>query len=266
MKKKYCLLLLIIIVLFTIFTIKQNKKINTKKDDWMNVEENVKYFKKENVKRYKKYKEKFPNKKLDKIIIEVNIGLDRPFYEGVEPSNIEDDALILVNKYNYLKNDYSPDKLEKIDNTSIRKDAYAEFINMKKDAKKLNLNIIAISGYRSYNYQNKLYNNYVNTDGVKLADTYSARPGFSEHQTGLAIDVCNGKTPYTDFEKTKEFEWMRDNAYKYGFIVRYPKEKENITGYMYEPWHYRYVGVKASTYIKKNNITYEEYYVMFVKK
>ena len=122
-----------------------------------------------------------------------------------------------------------------------------------------------MSSYRSYDYQVNLYNNYVKSDGKDAADTYSARPGFSEHQTGLAVDIYNKELPYTSFEETKEFEWMQKNAYKYGFILRFPKDKVNITGYQYEAWHYRYVGKKAAKYIHDHNITLEEYYIKKVE-
>ena len=101
-------------------------------------------------------------------------------------------------------------------------------------------------------------------DGKDEADTYSSRAGHSDHQTGLAIDVSDGDTPYTSFGETDEFRWMQDNAYLYGFILRFPEGKENITGYQYESWHYRYVGVDIATYIHENNITFEEYYEMFI--
>jgi len=102
-------------------------------------------------------------------------------------------------------------------------------------------------------------------DGVEEADTYSARPGFSEHQTGLTVDVDNAKLSYTDFDKTNEFKWMMENAHRFGFILRYPKDKEDITGYSYESWHYRYVGVDIATYIYEHNITLDEYYVRFIE-
>ena len=130
--------------------------------------------------------------------------------------------------------------------------------------KKENLSIRAISAYRDYNYQLNLYNKYLVHDSKKNVDTYSARPGFSEHQSGLVIDIDNTITNFDDFESTDEFIWMRDNAYKYGYILRYPKGKENITRYQYEAWHYRYVGKKIATYIKKHNITFDEYYVRFI--
>ena len=106
----------------------------------------------------------------------------------------------------------------------------------------------------------------VTTDGKEKADTYSARPGHSEHQTGLAVDVYNGNDDYNNFENTKEYKWMQKNAHKYGFILRYPKHKEKETTYQYESWHYRYVGEKIATYIKEHNISFEEYYVQFIEK
>ena len=103
-----------------------------------------------------------------------------------------------------------------------------------------------------------MYNDYVANYGVDYANNCSAKPGYSEHQTGLAVDVMGSNNDYNKFEYTKEFEWMKSNAHLYGFILRYPKGKEHITGYKYEPWHYRYVGDIAST-IYNRNITLEEY-------
>ena len=137
---------------------------------------------------------------------------------------------------------------------------------MAQKAKEQNLNIRVISSYRTYNYQKQLYNNYVTNSSIQKADEYSARAGFSEHQTGLSIDCDNKIDYYENFEKTPEFKWMQENAHKFGFILRYPKNKEYITGYNYESWHYRYVGTTIATYIKKNNITLEEYYVKFIDK
>ena len=94
----------------------------------------------------------------------------------------------------------------------------------------------------------------------------SARKGHSEHQTGLAVDVSDIFGEYDDFANTKEFEWMMDNAYKYGFILRYPKYKTDITGFKYEPWHYRYIGIDMAKYLYNNNLTLEEYYLINKKK
>ena len=145
-------------------------------------------------------------------------------------------------------------------------EAKEAFETLSEEAKKEGMTVLAMSSYRSYEYQVNLYNNYVASDGKEAADTYSARAGYSEHQTGLAVDVYNGDLPYTSFEETEEFNWMQENAYKYGFILRFPKDKVTITGYQYESWHYRYVGIKEATYIHEHNLTLEEYYVKKVEK
>ena len=119
-----------------------------------------------------------------------------------------------------------------------------------------------VSAYRSYEYQVNLYDSYVKRDGKDKADIYSARPGYSEHQTGLVVDIDNGKIDYNNFESTEEFKWMEENAHIYGFILRYPYGKTNETGYMYEPWHFRYVGVDLATTLYNNGdwITLEDYF------
>lgn len=258
--KKILLIVLILILILIGITNTKEKKIKN------NVWSKVDYYKKENINRYENYIKKNPTKSLEDVVTEVNIGIDIPFYSNIKQADNENSHYILVNKYNYLNKNFVPNNLVSVDNTKLTLVAAKEFINMKNDAKKYNLNIRAISGYRSYDYQNNLYNNYVSTDTQEKADTYSARAGYSEHQTGLAVDISNEKKPYTEFENTDEFDWLQQNAYKYGFILRYPKGKEYITGYMYEAWHYRYVGLEIALYIKKHNITFDEYYVKFIDK
>ena len=171
----------------------------------------------------------------------------------------------LVNKNYKLSSNYIPNDLESInlefacENKYLRKEAKEAFEEMAKSAKKEGLTILAVSTFRNYEYQEKLYNNYVNDLGKFRADIASARAGHSEHQTGLAVDVSDISLDYDNFENTKEFLWMRENSYKYGFILRYPKAKYDITGFKYEPWHYRYVGISTAKYIYKSNITLEEY-------
>ena len=194
------------------------------------------------------------------------MDLDKEPYEDMKKATNLNNINILVNKHNYLTEDYVPENLENINssyalsNMKMVSEAKNAFENLSKDAAKQNLKVIAMSTYRSYEYQVDLYNRYVKTDGKEAAVTYSGRPGNSEHQTGLAVDVYNVKETYTNFEKTKEYTWMQDNAYKYGFILRFPKDKENETGYEFESWHYRYVGLEAAKYIKEHNISFEEYY------
>ena len=202
---------------------------------------------------------------MEKIIyILILIILENDFYKDIKEVNTINYEFI-VNKNHKLDENYIPNDLEQINlefsckDKYLRKIAKIYFEKMAKDAKKEGFNIIAVSTYRSYKYQEKLYKNYVKEKGLHYADMASARPGHSEHQTGLAIDIADLSLDYDNFENTKEFNWVKHNAHKYGFILRYPKSKFHITGFKYEPWHYRYVGIKCATNIYKNNLTLEEY-------
>ena len=260
------LLIIIVIALCIIPSKKEETKNNNQEvKEEKNKYEKLSYYKKENKKRYIAYEKENPTLTLEQIITYVNIGLDNPYYTNTKPADNLNTNLLLVNKYNYLTEDYVPSNLENISTTYARsgmqlvKEAKEAFETLSENAKKDGMNVIAMSSYRSYDYQVNLYNNYVAQDGKEAADKYSARPGYSEHQTGLAVDVYNLDLPYTSFEETKEFTWMQENAYKYGFILRFPKDKVDITGYQYESWHYRYVGKKVAKEIKDNNLTLEEY-------
>ena len=167
------------------------------------------------------------------------------------------DGVLIANKSYSLPASYAPGLLDSISNA---------FASMRNDAAALGYTLTIGSGYRSYYTQASLYNNYSARDGQAAADRYSARPGHSEHQTGLAIDVCEHTSPETCinnlFDNTDQAKWINANCYKYGLILRYPQGKEEITGYMYESWHLRYVGVELATklYNGGNWITLEEYY------
>ncbi|WP_085426635.1 D-alanyl-D-alanine carboxypeptidase family protein [Sporosarcina ureae] len=163
-------------------------------------------------------------------------------------------GVLLVNKQYPLPKNYAPGE----DRT-----ARAQFTKMAADAKKSGIKLTAFSTYRSFDYQTNLYTKYVKRDGTKAADRYSARPGYSEHQSGLAFDIGEANAPRhwanASFGSTKAGKWLATNAYRYGFVMRYPKGKEDITGYMHESWHYRYVGLALAKeiYVKQNTI--EEY-------
>lgn len=270
----FIITILLIIMSIIKGTNQNNSHLTTKKKklkELNNINKKLDYFNNKYLDRYISYKEKNKNISLKQIILNVNMNLDYPYYTHTKKAKNLDTPYLLVNKYYYLPENYVPKDLENINSLYAREgmmlvsSAKNAFEEMAKNAKKENNTIIAMSSYRSYDYQLNLYTNYVKNDGPKAADTYSARAGFSEHQTGLAVDIYNGKEDYTNFESTNEFKWMQENAYKYGFILRFPKAKENETGYMYESWHYRYVGQKIATYIHKNNITLEEYYVKFIE-
>lgn len=171
---------------------------------------------------------------------EIDEALDEPTYI---------DGVLIVNKTYKLPKDYNPGSL---DDAVIK-----AFYQMQEDAKSEGLSLWIASGFRSYEAQERIYNNYVNREGQEIADTFSARAGFSEHQTGLAFDL---NTISDSFADTTEGVWVADNAHKYGFIIRYPKGKESITGYKYEPWHLRYVGVEFATELYDSDLTLEEYF------
>ena len=172
--------------------------------------------------------------------------------EPTEPTYV--DGIMIVNKTNPLPKTY---------NKGEDPEARAAFEKMAAGAQKDGFTLVAFSGYRSYEYQTTLYNNYMKRDGKEAADRYSARPGYSEHQTGLTYDI--GEKGREDLWLTSEFgespagQWLVKNAHKYGFILRYPEGKEDITGYMYESWHFRYVGEELATAIYEADVTLEEY-------
>lgn len=180
---------------------------------------------------------------------------------------------VLVNKEFALPDDYNPSDLvypnvrftfkEKIEKRMMRSEAAKALENLFEGAEKDGIYLAGVSAYRSHKTQTALFNRYVERDGEEKAKTYSAVPGHSEHETGLAIDVSgsDGKCAAEDcFGDTKEADWLAKHAPEYGFIIRYPEGKDSITGYKYEPWHIRYVGADIASEIADRGITLEEYY------
>lgn len=229
-----------------------------------------KYYLKKNFERYINYSNENPNKELEKIISLVNVGRDNDYYTNTKTTNTEKKELMLVNKYNYLENTYEPQDIITIPSryaysgNKTSEEALEYYKKMFADAEKDGIKLIISSAYRSYEEQQKTYDEYKKTKKENI-DKYAARPGYSEHQTGFAFDILTTGVKTTTFETTKEYEWLQQNAYKYGFILRYPKDKEEITGYEYESWHYRYVGQNAAQIIKNENITFDEYYAYYVE-
>ncbi len=174
------------------------------------------------------------------------------------------DGVLIANKTYALPQDFiptNPDQPVNADRSStcLDKTLMNAWKIMLKDATAKGLNIYISSGYRSYNYQVNVYNRYVKSDGAAVADTYSSRPGNSEHQTGLCFDL---NTIEDSFQYTNEGKWINDNCYKYGFCIRFPKGKDSATGYQYESWHLRYVGVDLATKLYNNGdwLSLEEYF------
>ncbi len=189
------------------------------------------------------------------------------------------DILILVNKKHPLKADYVPKPLI-IPNVNfifkypdekqyMQTKAARALEKLFHAAKNEYVFLYAVSGYRSYARQVSIYNRHVETIGQIQADRVSAKPGHSEHQTGLAMDVTSENVNFTlsqEFADTREGKWLAKNAHKYGFIIRYPRDKELSTGYSYEPWHLRYVGTNAAGEIFKDNLILEDYIIKHSKK
>ena len=179
------------------------------------------------------------------------------------------DLLVLVNKYYTVSMDYEPTDLVTIDNKygtytdmEMKDVAYEAYKKLYDDAKAEGFNLKLCSTMRSYNTQKTLFNNSLNNRGRETTNVRSAYPGRSEHHTGLAIDVTSASMGWgltQDFIDYADGQWINDHCHEYGFIVRYPKGKTDITGYAYEPWHLRYVGIDVATYIMANDLTLEEY-------
>ena len=229
----------------------------------------IDYAKIENYDRYVKYSDETGEEEED-VVISVNLDLDKEEYKDstlVDKFSID----MLVNKRRHLDKKFVPKDLVKIDtkyasekgmkSAKVALDAYIE---MQKEAEKEGYDIVINSAYRSYQDQLDLEELYLKAYGQTYVDKFVAKPGYSEHQTGLSYDI--GSKSINVFANSKEYKWMLDNAHKYGFILRFPKKYENITGFRSEPWHYRYVGKKIAKIIHDEDITLEEYYVKYLDK
>ncbi len=238
-------LLGIIICIVTIFT---QKQINIKCETYNKIEIDNKEEKEEQTKEEKEEQETAISAKEENNIETI---------DGVTYV----DGVLIVNKTYSLPSNYRAPKSDGYEfcTTCLTEETLNAFNEMQADAQSLGLNIYISSGFRSYTYQENLYNSYVAQDGQEAADTYSARAGHSEHQTGLAFDL---NTIDDSFAYTPEGQWIKDNCQKYGLILRYPKGKESITGYQYESWHLRYVGKELAEKLYNNGewITLEEHF------
>ncbi len=206
--------------------------------------------------------------------VEINIPIEgtEKYYEDVVLQKPPFSILVLVNKSSVLPHDYEPEDLVTLDNFApgrmeevkqMRKVAAEAMVELVAGAETDGYEILPTSGYRSYQLQTTIFQNVTNSYGsVESANTVSALPGQSEHQSGLAMDMSCESVNYRivdAFGETEEAKWLAEHAYEYGFIIRYPKGKEDITGYQYEPWHLRYVGEDAAKEIYEQDITFEEY-------
>ena len=230
---------------------------------------NIKNFDVDNIDRYNSFYEK--NKySYEDVVTLVNIKLDLPVYTDTTEVEDPNDLLVIVNKYHYLPSGYEPDDLAYVpgaygNNVPMREVIKEPFLELQAAAEEeIGINLMPTTAYRGESFQRTLYNNYVASDGVEAADTYSARPGYSEHQTGLSIDLKNTAITSSTRLTDSDFEWLSNNAYRWGFIIRFPEDKTYITGYQFENWHIRYVGMDAAKIIHDEDLTLEEYIDLYV--
>ena len=209
----------------------------------------------------------------EKIVSLVNVHRNINYYEADLKTDFSKGYGILANKYYSLGEDYEPDDLVNVDikyyygePKKIRSEAYDAFIEMWNAAYEDGIYLILISGYRSAAHQKEVYDAYQADKGTKYADSIAARTGYSEHQTGLALDIYSKEcTSQAKFHESKSYEWLISNSYKFGFILRYPKDKQNITGYNYESWHYRYLGKDLAKKVYDSGLTFDEYYAYYME-
>ena len=219
-----------------------------------------KYYLNKNLEKYIEYKKNNENKNLSDVIAIINTNADKEEYKEPKKADIEKKELMLVNKYNYLEENYTPENVKPIspmyayDENNAPEEIMEHYKEMFYAAKNEGIDLIISSSYRSYKEQKETYEFYEQIKGDDVKD-YASLPGFSEHQTGLAFDILTLGVMTDDFDKTDEYKWLINNSYKYGFILRYPKDKEYITKFDYESWHYRYVGIEAAKVIHDENIT-----------
>lgn len=229
------------------------------------------YYRNDKTKRYIKELKKVKSAK--KAVLNVNLNLDIPYYSEISEITNTNDMLQLVNKFSKLPDNFAPNDLVETPSVCmvgedyscfpstqyIRKEVADHFEEFVLAAKKEGFTLKSIASLRNISYQKMLYNYYKNLNGQAYADSYFARPGQSEHNSALAIDVTFNQENYENIALSPYYPWFKKHMADYGFILRYPKGKEKITGFNHESWHIRYVGKKAAKKIMSQNITLEEY-------
>lgn len=230
------------------------------------------YFIEKNFRTYMDYYAANSKKSFEDVIAIVNAGANKSWYEEVTIADTTDRYLTLVNKFHTLPENYDAGTIKTFSATyafgtvSAEETCYNAFIAMANAARNEGITLVLTSGYRTYEEQKKIYDDTVAQKGEQYALDYAAKPGTSEHETGLALDIFTYGGVMETFHTTATYAWLHANAYKYGFIERYEEGKKYLTGYDPESWHYRYVGVDTATKVKEEGITYDEYYAFYLAK
>ena len=254
----------------------QQKLINNDKDDKIISLLEQKYFLEKNLEDYQEYIRKNNEDNYAKVISIVNVHANHKWYQ-LDLNTQEDLGMLMnVNKFYTLSETYVPENLRNIElsyaygeegENKLIDYAYDKFLELWQAANEQGFYLMVTSSYRDYESQKEIYDYRVSTQGERKADETAARPGHSEHQTGLVIDMTSKTEPLADsFSNSEAYKWLKENAYKYGFIERYPEGKTYLTGYSPESWHWRYVGEEAAKLIHDEDITFDEYYAFYIEK
>ena len=278
-KKVFCFLLILNIVIFS-FTLSVNavqgadtcafEELELEDylaiiDDMAETEEYPHFFA-ENADRYKDFQERYPDMPFETVIALVNVNNDMEGYRYVDIVTEPDELYVLLNKNFMLPQDWEPEELTNIGHGFlVRPEAAEQLEKMRAAMRDDNLNLVIVSTYRTIARQRNLFNNAASSRGVRRAERSIARPGHSEHNTGLAVDVLHrgatGSLSSMRFEGTSQFSWLVENAHEFGFILRYPQGYTEISGYIFEPWHWRFIGIPIATAMKNRGIvSYEDFY------
>lgn len=275
-KKKILLVIIIITCLMglSIYLFAPTDKTEKKDSLTKTTQQNPDYYHPELKQRYDQYQSTNPDLSSAEVITRVNMNLDYPYYDQIIIQDKPLELNTIVNKYYKLEDTFVPSDLVYINDTysgtndlaykyrkhQMRQVAYNDFIDLKKACAKQGFNLYVVSGYRSTKWQSEIYNNMVNTYNVERADQTCSRPGHSEHTTGLSCDIALDNYSFEEVVNHPQYSWFIEQLADYGFIIRYPEGKENLTGYEYESWHIRYLGKDLAKKVTSSNLTYDEYY------
>lgn len=242
-----------------------NKILTMKKNSDIVGLSKEKYFIFKNLNKYLEYKKENDSKKNSEIVSIINTEANIDWMDNEKETDTSKGSLMLVNRIYGLSSDYEPDDIVDIPSLyaytgkKISNSILNDIISLIDAGKEEGYTFVVSDGYRSYKEQENIYNNYKNSFGQSEADVYVARPGHSDYQTGLSFDLMPYNKVIDNPSESEEYKWLKDNAYKYGFIFRLPKGKENLTKFNASTWRLRYVGVDASTVIYNENLCLEEY-------
>lgn len=247
-----------------------NKLLNIKYNEHILGLMEEKYFKFSKLDQYLEYKEKNKKKPYNEIVQTVNVEMHIDWLDNQKETDTSKNELMIVNRIYGLKEDYVPEDIIDVPvkyayaGKKLKNSVFQEVVKLIEEGKKYNYNFVVSDGYRSYEEQKSIYDSYVDRIGISETDEFVARPGHSEHQSGLILELKPYNKVISDVGTNEEYLWLRENAHKFGFIFRYSEEHKKLTGFNAFTWKLRYVGVEAATIIYNEGLSFEEYYAYYV--